>query len=255
MTRPSYVDGRRLSLKEQNGAQSGAYIRQAARELRAAGDPKVLWDNISHVYEGSLILGRVERVVQASTQRLWHLRTAVLYAALSAEAYANEFLAHVLTPGEIQEVDRMPVIEKLSKGPSWADLTSPLSRGTAPLQAVQQLIDLRDALAHPRPGQIPAHAASVTAEDEKRLGPPAVGRYIVAVAQVMELLDDLRPPPVFYRSGRLLAQHPEVLQQHLHQVGETILRVPQESADRPIDLFELASLQAKRVAEAAKRAL
>lgn len=117
-----------------------------------------------------------------------------------------------------------------------------MDRGSEPVQTIQALFKVRDALVHPRKTSPAAYVRYATDQDEALVGPHPAGRYLIAVATLMEMLDPLRPPPaVVFRPGRLLAKHPAVLEEHLKEIGRTIDYLPEETAARPVGLQVLAS--------------
>jgi hypothetical protein len=85
----------------------------------------------------------------ARRTRLRAARNAVIYAAFSAEAYVNEFLA---AHDALDDWDREPMHRKFLKG-TEAAYGSPLffaDREAYP--EIVELVKLRDRLAHPKPG-------------------------------------------------------------------------------------------------------
>jgi len=242
-------------LTPRHNAQSGAYFEQAVEALRSAGDPHVLWGEAPDWHKGG-ILEPFQRRADAIQRRGWLLRSAVLFAALSAEAYANEILIELLTPADADALDRLPTTEKLLLGPKIAGSESPLDRGKEPFQTVQRLFKVRATLVHPRATSPAAFPRYITDNDEKLIGPRAAGKDIIAVAGVTELLDPLRPPPPnWFRPGQLVAKHPEILDKHLTDIGDTILFLPAEDSPRPVSLLTLASRRekAKRASAAPKQ--
>jgi hypothetical protein len=223
-----------------DNAQSGGYFGEAVEALRSAGDPRIIWGDTDDFHRGSIFEPH-QRVGDAAQRRLWRLRTSVLFAALAAEAYANEVLAEILVPSDAAALDRLPTVEKLMLGPKVAGLESPLDRGREPMQTVRRLFSTRDALVHPRRGSPAATWRFLTDVDEQVIGPRAAGRYIIAVANLMEIIDPLRPPPVFYHPGGLIAKHHSVLNAHLSDIGATLEVIPSEGGPSPVSLTVLAS--------------
>ena len=233
-----------------DNSQSGSYFEQAVEALRSSGDPLTLWRAAPDFYRGSVIFEQPQRRMDAFQRRLWLLRSAVLFAAVCTEAYTNEFLAEVLTRSDAQAIDRLPTMDKLVLSPKIAGLKSPLRTGCEPLQTIRQLFKVRDALVHPRRNSPTAFVRYATERDEELVGPRAAGKYVVAVASLMELLDPLRPPPaVQFRPGRLIAKHPTTLEAHLAEIGATIGAVPEEDGASPAGLQVLASRREKNLSE------
>ena len=147
----------RRPLSQQQNSQAGGYFEESVEALRAAGDPRMLWGEVSDHVKGS-ILEPMQRIADALQRRLWRLRSAVLFAALCTEAYANELLDELLAPSDAAELDRLPTFEKLMLAPKVASLESPLDRGREPMQTIRTLFRTRDALVHPRRGKPSAFA-------------------------------------------------------------------------------------------------
>ncbi len=233
-------------MSPRHNAQSGAYFEQAVEALRSAGDPHLLWGEPLDWHKGT-VFERPQRATDALQRRLWLLRDAGLFAALSAEAYANEVLSELLVPSDAAAIDRLPTMEKLLLGPKLAGKEPALDRGTKLLQTIRALFKVRDALVHPRPGSPTARFQYITDDDEKLIGPRVTGVYIVAVAGVMAVLDPLRPPPpVLFQPGGQINKYRAVLDSHLQEIGETIGALPQEGAPRPVGLITLASRRAAK---------
>jgi hypothetical protein len=189
-------------LSRRSNSQSGSYFDQAVEALRSSGDPDVLWAEASDFHRGSLIFEQPQRRVDALQRRLWLLRSTVLFTAVCAEAYANEFIAELLSSSDAKAVDRMSTVDKILLSPRLGGKESSVARGSEPLQTIQALFKVRDALVHPRKTSPAAYVRYATDQDEALVGPHPAGRYLIAVATLMETLDPLRPPPpVFFRPG------------------------------------------------------
>lgn len=225
-----------------SNSQSGSYFDQAVEALRASGDPNVLWADADDFHRGSPIFEQPQRQADALQRRLWLLRSSVLFAAVCAEAYANEFSAEVLSASDAKTLDRLPTVDKILLSPRLGGKESSVERGSEPVQTIQTLFKVRDALVHPRRSSPAAYVRYATDQDEALVGPRPAGRYLIAVATLMDAFDALRPPPaVLFQPGRLVAKHPSVLELHLDEVGRTIGDLPEEHAARPVGLQVLAS--------------
>lgn len=210
----------------------------------------MLWGEVDDFKKGS-IFEAPQRTMDASQRRLWRLRSAVLFAALCTEAYANELLDELLAPSDAEALDRLPTFEKLIVTPKVAGLESSLERGREPMQTIRTLFRTRDALVHPRRGKPSAFAIYSDESDEALIGPRAAGQHIIAVATLMEAMDPLRPPPVIFAPGKFVAKHPSVLDAHLQEIGAELNSVPPEHGPSPVSLSVLAS---RREAEIAQKA-
>jgi hypothetical protein len=122
----------------------------------------------------------------ARRTRLRAARNAVIYAALSAEAYVNEFLA---AHDALDDWDREPMHRKFLKG-TEAAYGSPLffaDREAYP--EIVELVKLRDRLAHPKPGFGVAGVRFEADEKYARLfSLPRIAEYIVMVGGAGDLL-------------------------------------------------------------------
>ena len=118
----------------------------------------------------------------AMNRHLHFLRSTLLFAALSAEAFANELLDELLSSADVTAIDRLPTPEKLLIGTRVAAGTSPLSRGAQPMQGLVELFKTRNRLVHPRPaGGVAAWVRDVRPSDEDAIGPVAARRAILSL--------------------------------------------------------------------------
>jgi hypothetical protein len=167
---------------------AGVYLEQSLDALRDSSSPDALYVELAPWYEGSTILGPIQAKMEAANRRIKFLRASVLFAAIAAEAYANEFAAATLAPSDVAAIDRLPTVDKLLIAPRLAGLVSPLDRGREPIQTLARLVRARNLLAHPRPGQTGAYVLTTSDEDQLAFGPTAVAGYIEAVAHAAVLL-------------------------------------------------------------------
>jgi hypothetical protein len=231
-------------------AQSSAYLNQALEALTAASSAPALYAEIADYYHGSL-LESSQRRLSAMNRRLGFLRNAVLFAALSAEAYANEFLEAALPAQDAQALDRLVTPEKLLIGSRLVGVEPPLDRGKLPLQRLFALFEVRNALVHPRRSgakSISAYSHNVTKQDKELIGPKAAASYIVAVAELTVRLEPYRPGHSFIGEAATIVKHCAVLDAHRKLLGDEILVVPDPEDATPIPLL----IQMQR--RAAKRA-
>jgi len=226
-------------------SQSSAFITQAADALTDACNPRALWIDAPEFYDGSL-LKPAQRGLTARNRRLTFLRSSVLFSALAAEAYANEFLTAVLANADADAADRLTTPDKLLLGPRLAGLDGPLDRGSQPLQTITQLFRVRNALVHPRRDGPSAYVHNLTEQDREQIGPRAAGRYLLGVAETIVLLDPLRPRRGIIGEASYLAKHPQVVHEHLAILGDDIAAVPKEDGEVPVNLIEQARRRAMR---------
>jgi hypothetical protein len=93
--------------------------------------------------------------VGATGKRVGLARTAILFAALASEGFANEFLGEHLAPADVKAVDRLPTVEKYVLGPRIAFGDPLFDRGHEPIQSIHELFGVRDKLVHARPREVP----------------------------------------------------------------------------------------------------
>jgi hypothetical protein len=183
MTRPSKADDPRRSL-------AGDYIEQALTALHASGDPGSLWphwarDRAAEDPDAELGFGWIN----AELARRRHSRTAILFAALSAEAYINEFLARHLVGRDLAAVDRLPTVDKYVVGTRLVLGEVVFDRAHEPAQTIAMLFKVRDKLVHPKPGFGPhLNPLDAVQERETMFTPDAAGRYIAFVAAATTVL-------------------------------------------------------------------
>jgi hypothetical protein len=211
--------------------------------LTDASNPRVLWVDAPEYYGGSR-LEHAQRTLTAHNRRLTLLRSSVLFSALAAEAYANEFLAAVLTGSDIASADRLATPDKLLLGPRLAGAEPPLARGEEPFQTITRLFRVRNALVHPRPDGVSAYVEDLDERDKAQIGPRASGDYLLAVAQAIVLLNPLRRRPGVIGGATYLARHPDVVAEHLGLLGDEIASVPKEDDPIPVGLIEQARRRA-----------
>lgn len=218
-------------------AQSTAYLSQAADALTAASSSEALYVPPPGYYAGSL-LEESQIILTAHHRRLSFLRNTVLFSALAAEAYANEFLAQLLIPADADAVDRLKTPDKLLLGPRLAGLDPPLSRGAEPHQQLVKVAKTRDKLVHSRASSPSAYAHTVDEEDQLLVGPRAASDALYAVAVTMTLLEPLTPVPHVIGPAGLISEHRIVLDSFMRILGDQINAVPGKENPPPIHLLE-----------------
>ncbi len=117
-------------------------------------------------------------------------RSAVLFAILAAEAYANQYLQIHLTGAEADAADRLPTFEKFIMGPQLVRGEKVLDRGAEPAQTLKKLLDQRNALVHPK--------LAPPGSDGPTYTPEEAACFIVAVADAAGwLFANSDPQPKF----------------------------------------------------------
>jgi len=167
---------------------AGSYLERALVELRASGSSDSLYP-ITHagVRVSPPMRGALGKRI-ARGRRGESTRSAVLFAMLAAEAYANQYLQIHLTGEEFTAADRLPTFEKFILGPRLVRGESLLDRGKQPAQTLKKLLDQRSALVHPKLAPPGSDGPSYTPLD--------AAEFIVAVADAAGCLianSDPRP--------------------------------------------------------------
>lgn len=152
---------------------SAAYLEQSLDALYAAGNPAVLFEK----WREKPPKNKTAEAFMVLTARRTHLaqcRTATLFAALSAEAYVNEFLAAHLKGNDLKAVDRMSPVDKYVLGTKLAYGESLFFRDREPFPVINELFKLRNQLVHPKPGFGPAGPLGPSGDFEQLFPPTRV---------------------------------------------------------------------------------
>ncbi len=217
-------------------SQGHAYLEQALEALRDSSSADVLYRELDPFHKGQFIFGPAQERMDALNRRLRYLRSAVLFAALSVEAYANEFLAATLPATDVKSIDQLKPIEKLVIGPKVAGFDTPFRHGLEPLQSIVRLFKARNRLVHARPGETGAYVHVTTEEDVATFGPRAAVRYIEAAAHVSVLLHPLRPDNRLEAPASRVWEQRAVLHHHVELTGAKLTDLPQPGAE-PLPLL------------------
>jgi hypothetical protein len=165
---------------------AGEYLTQAINALHDAGDPSVLFAHWRKFKPGDPAQERERMRAAGKRSRLRAARNAVLFAAFAGEAYVNEFLA---AHGVLEKWDRKPTAEKYLKGTAEAYGCALYFHDRSSYPVLRDLYDLRNRLAHPKPGfgvrGLHSHASSDFAA---QFALPKVAEYIVTVGGAADLL-------------------------------------------------------------------
>lgn len=204
--------------------------------LRRAGSSEALWGEVDRWHVGSMI-EPMQRQLDAKNRRLQALRNATLFAALSAEAYANEFLASQFEGRELEVLDGLNVVDKLTLAPAFAGYESPVARGRDPIQTIEKLRRVRNRLVHSKPGA-GAYAHEVdAAEANQDYGPRAVVGYIEQVAHAAVLLHPYRDDRSFTMPFSRVWDERAILTDHVAATGEDLFAIPPEDSPVVRNLF------------------
>jgi hypothetical protein len=205
---------------------AGVYLEQALDALRDSSSADRLYGELDPWHRDAEILGPVQSKMDAVNRRLRFLRSAVLFSAIAAEAYANEFIAATLSSAEAEAADRLATVDKLLLAPRLAGLESPFERGAEPIQSLARLFRARNALVHPRPGQTGAYAHVVTDDDQRTFGPSAAATFIEATAHAAVLLHPLRPDRPLAAPASRVWEERAVLRDHVALLGDDLRALP-----------------------------
>ena len=229
-------------------AQSAAYLSQAIDALTDACSAAALYVPLPKFYKRSLVFGPAQEKMTAQNRRLQFLRNTALFAALAAEAYANEFITEILPAADEEAVDRLSTPDKLLLAPRIAGKDPPLNRGADPFQSLAKLFKTRNALVHPRPGGIAAAIQNVTDDDQEWVGPKAVVEGLNGVARTIVLLEPLLNRIHLIGEATLIAAHRTVLEKHIAALGDDIWTIPAKYDPTPVHLLEQMRVRAEKKA-------
>ena len=104
---------------------SAAYLEQAVNALHAAGDAADLFRGRRKPPPDDATGEKIKRgeaiaFLRARHKHMTHCRNAVLFAALAAESYVNEFLGVFLDGQDREAVDRLSPVNKYVLGTKLA---------------------------------------------------------------------------------------------------------------------------------------
>lgn len=222
------------------------YLLHALDEFRNAGSAEVLYRELPPWYSGGSILGPIQQRADAVFSRLRHLRATVLFAALAAEGYANEFLASHLSGRSLEAADRLPTTDKLVMGPMLAGLESPIAYDREPGQSLASLFKARNDLVHPpvRKGTYPDIFES---EDHRPYEPRNTARFVIEVAHAQVLLYPLRGDATVRGTAGRIWEEKVVIERYATEIGTGVMDIPE--ADSP----PVRDLMAQMIEHAGRR--
>jgi len=222
------------------------YLLHALDEFRSAGSAEVLYRELPPWYSGDSILGPIQQRGDAVFSRLRHLRATVLFAALAAEGYANEFLASHLSGRNLEAADRLPTTDKLVMGPMLAGLESPISYDREPGQSLTSLFKARNDLVHP-PVRTGTYPDIFKAEDHRPYEPRNTARFMIEVAHAQVLLYPLRGDATVMGAAGRIWEEKTVIERHATEIGTGVMDIPE--ADSP----PVRDLMAQMIENAGRR--
>lgn len=174
----------------------------ALAALDQAVDPVVVYDlprgETPSRFE--IEIGRIDAIFR------WrrYLRHPVLFAAIAAEGFVNEFLAGHLTKTAFRRVDRLTPVDKYTKGTAAAIGRPLFAPDDDLIVKLDRLAKLRNALAHPKVGY-----GFIGSHDDENWDadylPASTIDLIVAVAEASEILAEHAAVPAPEESTRAVA--------------------------------------------------
>ncbi|MCW2952022.1 MAG: hypothetical protein JWQ48_1192 [Conexibacter sp.] len=159
---------------------STGYLTQALDALHALGDSRTLYASLAPVSEDPRL--RAPVVLIARDRRRVHAQNVILFAAFSAEAYINEFLAVHLRGKDLKAVERMSTVNKYAVGTriAYGENLFPRDRESMPI--IEELFAVRNKLVHPKPGFGPPGFASTDPEFDSLFASKRLAEYVIMVA-------------------------------------------------------------------------
>lgn len=186
------------------------YLAQATEALRAAGSPETLYGEQARTSDKPMMHAAARAI--ATGKRVGYSRTGVLFAALAAEAFINEFLDEQLSRTDCKAVDRLPTLEKYILGPRLALGAALFDRGAEPAGAIKELFSLRDKVVHSKPREVPPRGSVFdNPVDFETYNPNVAARFIVAVADAAIELAQHSAQPLQNTTALMIAWGPKVI--------------------------------------------
>jgi len=157
------------------------YLDQAVTALHASGSSDMLYGDGRDSHD---VFARAADMWDAPRRRLHYARTAILFAAISAEAYINAFIfaPKRFTATDARAIERLTTtVDKFVLAPrlSGHDI---FDRGGEPVTSMNTLFALRNDLVHPRPRTYEASGDFNEPHGFEELNPEVAARMIAAVA-------------------------------------------------------------------------
>jgi hypothetical protein len=207
--------------KHERRTLAGSYFDRALSELRASGSADALYPDHGSGLRLTPSRGALGRRI-AGDRRREATRSAVLFAMLAAEAYANQYLQIHLSGEEFEAADRLPTFEKFILGPRLVGGAVLLERGREPAQTLRKLLRQRTVLVHPK--------LAPAGSDGPEYTPLEAAQFIVAVAESAGwLIANSDPRPGFDMKAMAVDQDREFILEFARKATE---RLP-EPTDPP----------------------
>ena len=165
---------------------AGEYLAEAIDALQNAGDAAYLYQHWRQFppKDPKAVVDAMTKAARSARVRA--ARSVVLYAAFAGEAYVNEFLA---AHGVLEHWDRERTTRKFLKGTAAAYGSQLFFADREAYPVLVELYELRDRLAHPKPG-FGRHGIHFEASEEYEslFALPKVAEYVVMVGGAADLL-------------------------------------------------------------------
>lgn len=191
-------------------------------------------------FHSDTIFKGAQEVLTAKNRRLQLLRTSMLFSAIAAEAFANEFVDDTLGRNMAGTLDKLSTVDKLIVGAQLvAGNASPLDKGRQPMQDIAGLATTRDRLVHPKEkGGIAAWTQHVTQDDENRVGAAAAERAILAVVDLVVVCNPLQKHPNLHGgAAKRISMERKLLSAHGKKVGTLLGDLPSKEEAGTLPLF------------------
>jgi hypothetical protein len=164
----------------------------------------------------------------ALRQRVESSRRSIIFSALSAEAYINQFLAQALDASDFRALDRLPTTEKYVVGPRVALDRALFDRGAEPMGTLRRLFKMRDELVHPKPRKFLVPAGQIWHEPTYAdHNPEQASRFALAVSAAAITLGSADDPPTKRDLPEALVSHSE----RFLEISRRITAVPMPTDD------------------------
>ena len=167
-------------------SMAGTHLGDALRALRDTSSADALYDHDLRSTDPKELDWSDVSVARdiAESWRITYSRRALLFAAFSAEAYANDFLFEEWSIAKDREaLQALSTVNKYALLPGFAGREPILERGRDPLQRIKWLFDRRNELVHAKPRE----DKDLTWEPENH-NPVTAAESILAVAEGAAML-------------------------------------------------------------------
>jgi hypothetical protein len=205
------------------------YLSRALDELHRAGNAPELWIEPDPFHKDSIAFGGAQQIMTAQNRRLQALRSCMLFAAITVEAFANEFAYHALGAQTAKTIDNLGPAEKIDTALRLAACNEDLlDRGRDPFQTVVTLVKTRNQLVHPKPSNgLAAWTQDLEDSDEDVFGPRAAERAVLAVADLIVLCVPYMPHAIQHGGlAKSVAMNKDLLKAHREAIGNRIRDLP-----------------------------